>query len=93
MPITSSAKKALKRSEKLQERNLKFKSSMKSEIKKIKKEVEKVSKWEVKKDSLKNMLDTVYSAIDKAKKRNILHKNAAARKKSKLTKMVNKILA
>jgi small subunit ribosomal protein S20 len=39
------------------------------------------------------MLDTVYSAIDKAKKRNILHKNAAARKKSKLTKMVNKILA
>jgi ribosomal protein S20 len=44
MPITSSAKKALKRSEKLQERNLKFKSSMKSEIKKIKKEVEKVSK-------------------------------------------------
>ncbi len=39
MPITSSAKKALKRSKKLKERNLVFKFNMKKQIKNFDKEL------------------------------------------------------
>ncbi len=41
MPITSSAKKAVKRSEKLRQRNSEFKLRMKMAIKKFKKSIEK----------------------------------------------------
>ncbi len=36
------------------------------------------------KEKLKTILSSIYSLIDKGTKKNIFHKNAAARKKSKL---------
>ena len=39
---------------------------------------------------LRNHLDNLHSRIDKAQKKNVLHKNTAARKKSKLSKLFNK---
>lgn len=83
MPLTSSAKKANRRSKVLQERNLTFKIAMKRAIKDLK----KATVAGEKKEDLTVLVQSAYSAIDKAQKRNILHKNAAARKKSRLTKM------
>ena len=36
------------------------------------------------KENLQNLLNSIYSLIDKGCKRNVFHKNTAARKKSKL---------
>jgi small subunit ribosomal protein S20 len=45
------------------------------------------------KAKVKEVLNQLISAIDKAVKRNIWHKNKAARKKSQLYKKVNALLA
>jgi small subunit ribosomal protein S20 len=87
MPITSSAKKALKRDLVLTERNAYFKIAMKRAIKALRKGV--ASK--VEKTELQQLLVQAYQAIDKAARRNIVHTNNAARKKSRLTKMINTI--
>ena len=60
---------------------------MRENIKNIKKLVE-----ENKKEEAQKLLPQTYKAIDKAVKRNILKKNTAARKKSRITRMVNKSL-
>ena len=83
MPVTKSAKKALKRSLFLRERNLKFKIAMKEIIRKFRK---LVREWKI--EEAKQMLPEVYSRIDRCARRNIIHKNTAARKKSKLAKMI-----
>ena len=43
--------------------------------------------------NLSPLIAKVYSALDKAAKSNYIHKNKASRKKSRVAKMVNKILA
>jgi len=87
MPITSSAKKALKRDIVLTERNAYFKISMKRAIKALRKGV--ISKLE--KTELNSLLVHAYQAIDKAARRNIVHKNNAARKKSRLASAINSV--
>jgi small subunit ribosomal protein S20 len=47
-------------------------------------EIYKTSQNQEEKDKLKKILSSIYSLIDKGTKKNIFHKNAAARKKSKL---------
>jgi len=82
MPITKSAKKALKGSlvkKAMNDRNKKaIKESMKS--------IEKLVK-EKKKDEAKKLLPVAYSAIDKACKRGVLKKNTASRRKALLSRM------
>lgn len=70
MPIIKSAKKALRSSEKKRLANEKFKKELKEVIKKT---------------NSKN-LHLAYSKIDRAVKNNLMHKNKAARIKSRLTK-------
>jgi small subunit ribosomal protein S20 len=67
-------------------RNRFYKSSVKTKIKNFLKQLEeyRVSKNPSDKDNAKILLNAVYSKIDKACKKNILHKNTAARKKSQL---------
>jgi len=84
MPLIKSAKKALRRSRVLQDRNSNFKIAMKRAVK----EVKKATIAAEPKEQLDTLVQKAYSAIDKAQKRNILHKNAAARKKSRITKAV-----
>lgn len=85
MPVTKSAKKALKQSKKRRQRNLRRLNAMREIVKKIKKLVE-----ENKKEEALKLLPQTYKAIDKAAKNNIIKKNTASRKKSRLTKLVNK---
>lgn len=85
MPITRSAKKALKGSEKKRVFNLRRKRTMKDSIKEI---VKAVSAKEGKNAEVN--LSKAFQAIDKAAKRGIIKKNTASRKKSRLSKMVAK---
>ncbi|MFA5935141.1 MAG: 30S ribosomal protein S20 [Candidatus Paceibacterota bacterium] len=88
MPITSSAKKALRVAKKKKIFNARRKNVMESEIKNIKKLV----KENKVKDAEKG-LSTAYKAIDKAIKTKFIKKNAGARYKSRLTLFVNKAKA
>ncbi|MEI7477268.1 MAG: 30S ribosomal protein S20 [bacterium] len=83
MPVKKAAKKAYSRSVKLREVNLLHKLAMKKAVKELKKAV-------AKQENAQELLVKAYSLIDKASKHNIVHKNNAARKKSRLTKFVAK---
>jgi small subunit ribosomal protein S20 len=82
MPITQSAKKAIRSSLRKKAINDKRKKAMKEIIKKI----EKVAKTD-KAEALK-MLSKAFQAIDKSAQKGVIKKNNAARKKSRLSKLV-----
>lgn len=84
MPITESAKKALRQSIARRQKNLRKKEAIKDIIKKVKKLVA-----QGKTEEAKNLLSQAYKTIDKATK-SFLHKRTAARKKSRLTALLNK---
>jgi small subunit ribosomal protein S20 len=83
MPIKKSAKKALRQSLRRRKINLFHKNRMKKIIKEIKGLV-----LEKKKEEAKKLLPLAYKYIDKAAKRGVIKENTAARKKSKITKLV-----
>ena len=83
MAITAAAKKAIKRSRFLRERNLIFKNAMKKAIKTYRRSVQNGESKEV----IQNNLIVVYRTIDKAARKNIIHTKNAARKKSRLSKL------
>jgi len=61
----------------------------KKNVKESFKKIEKLLK-EDKKEEAKKVLSDFYSSIDKAAKRGVIKKNTASRKKSRVTKMINK---
>ncbi len=85
MPQRRTAKKDLRQNKKKQQNNLRTKQNLKAAIKKLKKSVES-------KDipASKAALTDVYKALDKAAAKKTIHKNKAARKKSRLSKLVTK---
>ncbi len=85
MPITKSAKKALRQSKKRRERNVRQLEAMKTIIKNVKKLA-----LENKKVEALKLLPKAYKLIDKAVKTGIIKKNNANRKKSRLTKLLAK---
>ncbi len=85
MPITKSAKTALKKERRNRARNLIYKNK----IKKLKKTILK-SKQEGKEKEGKDLLSQYYKAVDKAAKEKVLKKNTADRKKSRMTKFLAK---
>lgn len=87
MPITSSAKKAMRQSNKKRLVNKKFKDDLKISLNIFNKKV-------AKKETLaQEDLNTIYARIDKALKKGLLHKNTAARRKSLVAKTFNKVQA
>lgn len=84
MPITKSAKKALRQSIRKRKINLKRKEAVRRVLKKIKKELKNKNKEEVQK-----LLSLAYKAYDKAAKTGVIKKNTASRKKSRLMRMAN----
>ena len=85
MPITKSAKKALRVSDRKKVFNLRRKKNIENAVFELKKLVKakKVA------DAMK-LLPKVYQAIDKAAKHNTISKNTAARRKSRLSAMLRK---
>jgi small subunit ribosomal protein S20 len=85
MPITKSAEKALRTSERKHVFNQRRKDTLNEVIKKVKKFVaDKNTKEAV------SFLAQAYKAIDKAAKTNLIKKNTASRKKSRLAALVKK---
>ena len=86
MANSKSAKKRVLTAEKNRLRNVAWKSSIKTATKKV---LELAGGKD--KDALNNALSKVYQLCDKAVVKGILHKNTAARKKSRLTLAIKKI--
>jgi small subunit ribosomal protein S20 len=86
MANNKSAEKRIGINERNRLRNRFYKSSVRTLIKTFFKELEvyKISKTPEDKEKIKKVLSLVYSLIDKGTKKNVFHKNTAARKKSKL---------
>ena len=88
MPNTKAAKKALKVSEKKRSRNRRYSALTKETVKAF----EALLASE-KKDAkaLALALAQVYSTVDTLEKKNIIHKNNAARKKSSYAKVLKSV--
>jgi small subunit ribosomal protein S20 len=86
MANIKSAEKRIEITERNRLQNRFYKSSVRTLIKVFLKDLEtyKMSKNEDDKEKLKKILSSVYSLIDKGTKKNVFHKNTAARKKSQL---------
>jgi small subunit ribosomal protein S20 len=82
MPITRSAKKALRSSLRKRRYNNERQDAMREAVKKLKKAVSDKNKKEA-----ATLLAGAYQAVDKAVKRGIVKKNTAARKKSQLSRL------
>lgn len=85
MPILQSSIKSARTSVERRVRRLPFKTSMKTEIRRIA-DLVKAGK----KDEAAKALAKAYKAIDTAAKKNIIHWKNAARKKSSVARMVGK---
>lgn len=85
MPITKSAKKAIRGSEKKKVFNLRRKKKVEDAVKSVKKLVK-----EGKTKEANELLPKAFSALDKAAKGNTIKANTASRKKSRLNAMVKK---
>jgi small subunit ribosomal protein S20 len=78
VPNIQSAKKKLKQDKIKTKRNLKYKHLIDRAIKSVKKEKDQQS------------IKKAYSIIDKAAKKRVIHKNKAARLKSRIGKLMKK---
>lgn len=90
MPNTKSAKKALKVSEKKRSRNRHFLALLKESTKAF----EAVVKTEkVDATKVQEALALVYSRLDTLEKKNVIHQNNAARRKSAFAKIAKSVTA
>lgn len=83
MPTSDAAKKSIRQNERRRKENQKKKDKMKELTKKVRSLAD-----EGKQDEAKELLPELHKAIDKAAKTNVIKKNAAARKKSKMARYV-----
>ncbi|OGZ96505.1 MAG: 30S ribosomal protein S20 [Candidatus Sungbacteria bacterium RIFCSPLOWO2_02_FULL_51_17] len=85
MPITRSAKKALRQSLTRRAANTKRRDAFKEHVKQVRKLLSQKKVQEA-----AELLPKTYQALDKAAKSGVIKKNTAARVKSRLTKLVQK---
>lgn len=86
MPNTSSAKKAMRQSRRRNAINVRTKFKFKSAVKETKSAIASGDKQKSAEGLKKAM-----SALDKAVKKNVIHKNTASRRKSRLAKAMAKL--
>lgn len=84
-PITKSAKKALRQSERRKKGNLKKKERLKSLLKEVK---DLIAQKKI--EQAKKLLPKVYKTLDKVSKIGLIKKGTASRKKSRITKLINR---
>ena len=86
MPVTKGAKKTLRAATRKRVFNIRRQRKLASSVKEIRKLI-----VEGKKENANKALPKAYKAIDKTVKRGVIKKNTAARKKSRLAKLIKKI--
>ena len=87
MPNIKSAKKRVLVAERNHARNVAVKSGIKTAVKKV------LAALKEDTSKVQELLSNAYKLLDKSDSKGVLHKNTAARKKSRLTKFVNKTLS
>ena len=94
MANNKSAKKRIQIAERNRLVNKSYKSTVRTLTKKTLENCEKYKKEpnESNKDLIKTSLNKAFSLIDKAVKKNVLHRNTGANKKSKINKFVKTTL-
>ena len=94
MANNKSAKKRIQISERNRLMNKSYKSTVRTLTKRTLENCEKYNKEpnEVNKNLVKESLNKAFSLIDKAVKKNVLHKNNGANKKSKINNVVKTTL-
>lgn len=85
MPITKSAKKALRQNIKRRKQNIQRKKKIKDLVKKV-----RILLSQKKIEEAKKLLPSAYKALDKTAKAGFIKKNTASRRKSRLTKLLAK---
>jgi small subunit ribosomal protein S20 len=85
MPNTESAKRALRKAERRRLRNRPQRSALRTLVKKVR---TLAANGNV--EGAKAALQLVIKRLDQAADKHLIHKNAAARKKSRLAQLVNK---
>ena len=93
MANNKSAEKRIEINKRNRSRNRYYKTSVRTLIKLFFKDLElyQISQNPEEKKKLKKVLNSIYSIFDKGTKKNVFHKNTAARKKSKLATYLKKI--
>ena len=86
MPITRSAKKALRQSVRRHQRNVLVQRKIKDVLKKVRGLL--VQK---KFEEAKELFPQVFQTLDKAAKAGVIKKNAASRKKSRIAKLLKSV--
>ncbi|PIZ75097.1 30S ribosomal protein S20 [Candidatus Peregrinibacteria bacterium CG_4_10_14_0_2_um_filter_38_24] len=81
MPVIQSAKKQMRQSLKKRERNTPVRTELKSVFKKM---LQFIKDGKI--EEAEKFMTKAYSVIDTAAKKNLIHKNNAARKKSRLAR-------
>lgn len=87
MAVTKSAKKAIRQNKRRRVRNLVYLNKMKKLLKEA-----RVFVLQKKIQEAKELLPKVYQILDKAAKAGVIKKNAASRKKSRITKLVERFV-
>jgi len=85
MAITKSAKKALRQSKRRNTRNVEKKDALKKLVKQVRLLIS-----QKKFDEAQKLLPQVFKALDKTAKVGIIKKNTASRKKSRISRALNK---
>lgn len=85
MPVTKSAKETLRNSKRKRVRNLRNEKNLKNLLKEVETLISQKKTEEAKK-----LLPKVYKVLDKSVKTNLIKKNTASRKKSRITKAIAK---
>lgn len=88
MPNTRSALKAMRRAERRRERNKPIRTGVKTRIKKV---LQQLAVGNL--ETARALAVQAQSALDKAAQKGVIHRNNAARRKSRLMRRLNKALA
>ncbi|MDE0862767.1 MAG: 30S ribosomal protein S20 [Rubripirellula sp.] len=86
MPNTASAKKRLRQNSKLRIHNRAAKSNMRSQIRRVREAVEAGDS-----ELAQTEFKTAQKKIDRAASKNLIHRNAAARTKSRLVALLKSV--
>ncbi len=86
MPITKSAQKSVRKDQKRTKINIRRKDKIKDLLKKVNNLIAQGKRKEAEK-----LLPQIYKTLDKTAKTGIVKKNNISRKKSRITKAINKI--
>ena len=93
MPNTDSAKRALRKMQRRRIKNRNERSALRTSVKKVRVTASAAASGSATVDDAKSLLQLAIKRIDQSAAKHLIHANKAARDKSRLTKLLNKLSA